>query len=108
MTRRPLAFPGGTDDLRDDTSGQASVTVDHWNADRPSYVQLADLLRARIKDGTYPVRGLLPSIRQLAEEYELAAGTVRHGISILVDEGLVRNVVGRGCQVIAKPGKGPP
>jgi DNA-binding GntR family transcriptional regulator len=76
-------------------------------AELPSYVQLANLLRKRIEDGTYPVRTMLPSIRTLADTYEIAPGTVRHGISILVDEGLVRGVAGRGVVVLPQSkGKG--
>jgi DNA-binding GntR family transcriptional regulator len=75
------------------------MVINHYG-EEPSYVQLAGLLRDGIASGEYPGDSLLPSIRVLADEHRLAAGTVRHAISVLVDEGLVRPVPGRGIYVL--------
>jgi DNA-binding GntR family transcriptional regulator len=62
------------------------------------YRQLADQLRAMIASGE--ITNQLPSITKLTETTMLAVGTVRRGIDILVKEGLVETVPGRGTFVI--------
>jgi GntR family transcriptional regulator len=73
------------------------VKIDETSPEHP-YRQLAGLLRARIQAGE--ITNQLPSITQLTEETELAVGTVRRAIGILVKEGLVETVPGRGTFVI--------
>jgi GntR family transcriptional regulator len=65
----------------------------------PSYQQLAAILRAKITSGEYGPDDKLPSIRQLCQDYDLADGTVQKAIDLLVDEGLVVAVSGRGTFV---------
>jgi GntR family transcriptional regulator len=72
------------------------VKIDETSPEHP-YVQLAGLLRARIRSGD--IASQLPSITQLTEETGLAVGTVRRSIAILVKEGLVETVPGRGTFV---------
>jgi DNA-binding GntR family transcriptional regulator len=62
------------------------------------YRQLADRLRELIASGE--ITNQLPSITKLTESTLLAVGTVRRGIDILVKEGLVETVPGRGTFVI--------
>jgi DNA-binding GntR family transcriptional regulator len=62
------------------------------------YRQLADRLREKIASGE--ITNQLPSITKLTEGTLLAVGTVRRGIDILVKEGLVETVPGRGTFVI--------
>ncbi len=62
------------------------------------YQQLANQLRAMISSGE--ITNQLPSITKLTESTMLAVGTVRRGIDILVKEGLVETVPGRGTFVI--------
>jgi DNA-binding GntR family transcriptional regulator len=62
------------------------------------YQQLADRLRELIASGE--ITNQLPSITKLTESTMLAVGTVRRGIDILVKEGLVETVPGRGTFVI--------
>jgi GntR family transcriptional regulator len=62
------------------------------------YRQLADQLRELIASGE--ITNQLPSITKLTESTMLAVGTVRRGIDILVKEGLVETVPGRGTFVI--------
>lgn len=74
---------------------------------RPSYLQMADILRSQIADGTYPPDAQLPSIKQLCIDYGLVDHTVQRAIHILEDEGLVVAVSGRGTFVLRQPA-GPP
>ena len=62
------------------------------------YRQLADRLRELILSGE--IANQLPSITKLTESTMLAVGTVRRGIDILVQEGLVETVPGRGTFVV--------
>jgi DNA-binding GntR family transcriptional regulator len=67
--------------------------------DVPKHVQLADYLRARIDDGTYPSRAKLPSEVSLVQETGFARDTVRKAMAVLVDEGRVYVVRGLGTFV---------
>jgi DNA-binding GntR family transcriptional regulator len=69
--------------------------IDHFG-ERPVYQQLADLLRARIADGSYPAGTWLPRTRELASEHQLAGGTVQKALAVLRAEGLIQTVPGRG------------
>ena len=62
----------------------------------PSYRQLADQLRQRIVSGEIEPDEQLPSLKQIQDETGLAVKTIRHGVSLLVAEGLVYTVPGRG------------
>lgn len=68
-------------------------------APEPLYQQLAAILREQIRSGELRPRTPVPSITQLAGEYELANMTVRKAIRLLMDEGLVITVPGRGTFV---------
>ncbi len=76
-----------------------TVSIDH-EGDVPVYVQLADILRARIESGELAPRRPIPSKRTLMQEYGVAGGTIDKAIGILRDEGLVRTVTGRGIYVV--------
>ena len=65
----------------------------------PLYLQLAAILRERIRTGVYPVNRPVPSITSLQQEFDLARGTVIHAIEVLREEGAVRTVQGRGTFV---------
>jgi len=79
------------------------VQIDETSPEHP-YLQLAGLLRADIESGK--ITSQLPSITQLTEETGLAVGTVRRAINILVKEGRVETVPGRGTFVIERrPGR---
>jgi DNA-binding GntR family transcriptional regulator len=65
----------------------------------PPWQQLADLLRARITSGELAPGDRIPSVLSLAQEYELAAGTVRKALAQLQREGLVESRVGWGTFV---------
>ena len=64
------------------------------------YKQVANRLRELISSGE--ITNQVPSITKLTEWTGLAVGTVRRGIDILVKEGLVKTVPGRGTFVVDK------
>ncbi|HEY0934711.1 MAG TPA: GntR family transcriptional regulator, partial [Trebonia sp.] len=66
------------------------MTVDP-GAPEPAYVQLAGLLRTRIRSGEFS-GGPLPSNRALRQEYDLGEFAVSHALRVLVDEGLIYSV----------------
>jgi DNA-binding GntR family transcriptional regulator len=63
-----------------------------------AYVQLAALLRRRIRSGE--IASKLPSLTELTGETHLAVGTVRRAIDVLARERLVLRVPGGGTPVI--------
>lgn len=73
----------------------------------PMYVQLAIVLRDRIRNGEIPVGRRLPSQSELEVETggTVSRRTIKSAIEVLVDEGLVQGVQGKGVFVIALPSK---
>ena len=61
---------------------------------------IADVLAARIEDGTYPPEGRLPAEPDLAAEFGAARESVRRAIRELRDRGLVETVSGKGTYVL--------
>jgi GntR family transcriptional regulator len=76
--------------------GSRSMRIDPASAEHP-YRQLAAQLRERIERGE--ITRQLPSITDLTAQTGLAVGTVRRGIDLLVKEGMVQTVPGRGSFV---------
>src|SRR5690349_16002196 len=74
------------------------VTIDHLSG-TPVYVQLAAILRSAIKSGELELDRPLPSYMTLMQEHDVARGTAAKAVRMLVDEGLVRIVPGRGAYV---------
>ena len=62
--------------------------------DQHVYLQVANILRNQIYYGQ--VSGKLPTIRQLAEQYDINLKTANRAVGILVDEGLVKRIRGKG------------
>lgn len=71
--------------------------------DTPSYQQLANQLRDAIKSGALEPGDELPSLSRIKQETGLAQNTIRRGMKILVDEGLVYTVGGRATYVAEPP-----
>lgn len=71
------------------------------------YRQLAAILRARIARGDWAPQRAIPSETRLVQEYGLARTTVRRGIALLVDEGVLFVVPQRGT-FVADPQAEPP
>ena len=62
-------------------------------------MQVADQLRARIRDGTYAPGQRLPSADDLHEIYDVAPNTARKSLILLREEGLAEMTHGRGTFV---------
>jgi len=63
------------------------------------YVQIATLMRGRIKSGFWHPGEQLPSLEALAREFDVALVTVRQAIALLETEDLVRRKQGKGTYV---------
>ncbi len=70
----------------------------NFNANEHIYIQLADLLRTQIYHKQLTKK--IPGIRELAEEYSINVKTVNRAITLLIDEGLLFRVRGKGTFVI--------
>ena len=68
----------------------------------PIYVQIEEYLKDQISDGVYPVESLIPSERELSEQFGVSRMTVRHSLTNLVKEGLLYRQKGRGTFVAAE------
>jgi Transcriptional regulators len=70
---------------------------------RSQYAQIAELLRARIQDGTYPAGSLLPSEDRLADELGVSRVTINRAIGLLRSSGDVKVRRGAGTTVRSLP-----
>ena len=75
------------------------MTIDHLGGE-PVYQQLAAILRGRIASGELEPNRPLPSLVTLVGDYGVARETARKSVRLLVAEGLVRIVPGRGAYVV--------
>ncbi|MFI0258938.1 GntR family transcriptional regulator [Streptomyces sp. NPDC017056] len=79
--------------------------------DRPRWRQVADVIRARITDGTYPPGTQIPSVIKLQEEFGIATATSQKVHRGLRAEGLIYTEPGMGSFVSKdlpkKPADGP-
>ncbi|MEU6660401.1 GntR family transcriptional regulator [Streptomyces sp. NPDC046821] len=64
--------------------------------------RVAETLRARMGDGTYPLKGLLPPQRELASEFDVSRDTVQRALRELASEGWIETRQGSGTRVIKK------
>ena len=74
------------------------VELDH-DSPVPLYRQIAGLLRADIERGTYLPGSTIPSVKTIEQLTGCTHVTVRKGIKLLADEGLVVVVPGKGTFV---------
>jgi GntR family transcriptional regulator len=82
-----------------DDFARLDLAIDMHAPDEPSYRQLATKLRAAIESGELGPRDALPSLTYMVQATGLAVATVRKAVGVLVDEGLVYVVPGRGTYV---------
>ncbi len=71
------------------------------------YQQIADELRARVKDGLYAPGRVLPSEAELGHEFGASRVTVRRALELLRDDGLVDARQGFGWFVSGSPVRQP-
>ncbi len=69
----------------------------------PIWKAIAEALRGDLAEGRYGPGDKLPTEAALAERFGVNRHTVRHGISALVEEGLIRTRRGAGAFVAATP-----
>ncbi|MFE9886894.1 GntR family transcriptional regulator [Streptomyces scopuliridis] len=71
--------------------------------DQPRWRQVAEVMRARIADGTYPPRSRIPSLIQIQGEFGIAGATAQKVLRQLRDEGLTYTEAGLGSFVAEPP-----
>lgn len=76
----------------------AVVDIDR-TSETATYIQLAAILRQRIKSGELKSGDRMPSVHDLVIETQLADATIRKAMGVLRAEGLVRTAPGRGVFV---------
>lgn len=76
--------------------------VMEYDPTRPKWMQIADVIRKRIKDGEYPQNHLISEVR-MEQEFNVARTTVRKVTAALRAEGLIVTTQGMGSFVAAKP-----
>ncbi|MBR5155278.1 MAG: substrate-binding domain-containing protein [Clostridia bacterium] len=69
----------------------------------PLYIQLADLIRQQIINGTIKPGDKLISEAAMIRKYQLGRLTIREALSVLVNEGLLEKHHGKGTYCKAKP-----
>ena len=82
-----------------------NAEIDHEGPVTP-YRQLAAILKARIARGDWAEGRPIASETRLVQEYGIARTTVRRAIAVLVEEGAVWTVQGRGMYVGQPPAEG--
>ncbi len=65
----------------------------------PMYRQVADRIRADIKNGIYKVDEKIPSELELIDKYDVSRITIRKAVEALVDEGILTRHQGKGTFV---------
>jgi GntR family transcriptional regulator len=76
------------------------VTVE-WNDKQPIYKQLREMVIERIMDGSFPEGEAVPSVRQVAADYQINHLTVGKAYQELVEVGLLEKRRGLGMFVTA-------
>lgn len=69
----------------------------------PKYQEIANILRTKIKNKTYPPDSLLPNQIDLVEEFQVSRMTIKKAIGILSMEGLVYSQRGAGTKILNHP-----
>lgn len=65
----------------------------------PLYYQLKEEIKKKILNGTYKENDLIPSERELGEQFNLSSTTVRRALNDLVQEKLLERKAGKGTFV---------
>lgn len=69
----------------------------------PIYLQLIDIMRSRIIDGSYRTGERLPSIRDMALEYEVTPNTIQRALSVFEQEGIILTESTNGKYITSDP-----
>lgn len=68
----------------------------------PIYKQIADAVADKIANGTLEAGYKLPTVRALADELDVACGTIKHAYEYLEEQGHIEMIQGRGSFVLGK------
>jgi len=68
----------------------------------PIYKQIADAVSDKIAKGELAAGFKLPTVRALADELDVACGTIKHAYEYLEEQGHIEMVQGRGSFVLGK------
>jgi DNA-binding GntR family transcriptional regulator len=74
--------------------------------DIPRWRQVAEVIRRRIQDGTYPPRTRIPSVVEITAEFGIAAVTAQKVHKGLREEGLIYTEPGLGSFVAEQGAQG--
>ncbi|MDD3655777.1 MAG: GntR family transcriptional regulator [Atribacterota bacterium] len=69
------------------------------NSPIPLYFQLAELIKAKIKNGEWKINDAIPSELKLCMDFQISRGTVRQAINCLIQEGYLFRKQGLGTFV---------
>jgi GntR family transcriptional regulator len=78
-----------------DKNGRTGTNV----STMPFYVQIKEILRARILDGTYKPHQQMPSESEMMQAFKVSRITVRQALGDLQKEGLIFKIHGKGTFV---------
>ena len=93
------ATPTGWPAALSPSSSAADTSASDATPGQSRYGWLAAKLRASIMSGQWGPGGAIPAETQLAKTYAVALGTMRQAIAVLVTEGFLERVHGRGTFV---------
>lgn len=74
------------------------VSIDR-NSKTPIYKQIYDDINLRIAEGEYSLGSMLPSESKLCAIYNVERATIRHALSLMVEEGKIAKIPGLGANV---------
>lgn len=77
------------------------------SGESPLFMKVADILRQRLRDTSYPVGIPLPGERELAREFGVARVTIRSALTRLQEEGLVTRLRGQGTLPVDRTSEAP-
>jgi GntR family transcriptional regulator len=79
--------------------------VPDYSEQQPAYMQIAADIRDQINSGKIAPGERIPSQRALAEQYDVAGGTIRDALKELITEGVIGTQSTRGTIVLKVPGE---
>ncbi len=75
------------------------MTRHEWKEDQPIYRQITEILLFQIMDGTFPEGEMLPSVRQIADDYGVSPLTAAKVVKELAKQNLTVKRRGIGSEV---------
>lgn len=66
------------------------------------YGEIAEIIKSKIQKKIYPVNFSIPPENTLAEEFGVSRITIRNALALLIDEGYICSIPGKGNYVLEK------